>query len=130
MKIYRSLIIINFLLLVSCKSNDVSTKEVTQYSSCSFSIDVDSNVRIEPPFFDEKPLSAKVITNGHCDLNSFRWQWLKPNEKFVIEGEFTSEMVIYDGPIGRYMFQLTASYKNQLLRVPVYINLEMLNAAI
>ncbi len=131
MKIYRCLIIISHLLLLSCTGSDTPPNEEvnpkTDDSFCSFSIDTDADTSFEYPFFSQKILSAQVVTNGHCDSDAFSWQWSVPDERFVVEGESSQTIIINDGPLGSYMFQVSATHKNQILRVPIYINVEIKN---
>lgn len=128
MKIYRLLFIISHLFLLSCKGNDSPlTEELNSKiddSVCSFSIDADADTSFEYPFSSQKILSAQVVTNGHCDSDAFNWQWSVPDERFVVEGENSQTIIVNDGPIGNYMFQVSATHKNQTLRVPIYINVE------
>ena len=125
MKFNCYITIVICLLLASCKKESLAPIQVAKKYSCSFSIDVGANVKLAFPVYGGAVLSARVITNGHCDLNAFRWQWTIPNDDFVVEGQRSSLMVILDGPVGSYLFQVTAYHKNQLLRVPVSINVEM-----
>ena len=125
MKFNCYIIIVICLLLASCKNESLAPIKVTKKYSCSFSIDVGANVKIDFPVYGGTALSARVITNGHCDLNAFRWHWTIPDNDFVVEGQRSALMVILDGPVGSHLFQVTAYHKNQLLRVPVSINVEM-----